>query len=298
MYLNEKSWHEKTEDLYLIDMKIRKFLDVYAEIKRKNSQEEIFVPEEEKLYINSESYSLGQWLNATDKEYQRLYLSFWNKRVTYKLDDDYEVRINDEILKGGTESWINDSCMLSIELNEKWKEENIEVTLISVVESNKKVKIRNVSDKEHLENENIKKLFIVDNEVKSYNELWEKRGELFPHLSFCPSVEGKLKNLQVSYLNQVTKKLVELEDYCVQFPKLAFDPSKLTKTTTESGATLEKFEKEHTFKDEDGKEYLASWHMRFTGIPGRIFFIPNYNDDKDKILICYIGEKLRNVSYT
>lgn len=46
MYLNEKSWHEKTEDLYLIDMKIRKFLDVYAEIKRKNSQEEIFVPEE------------------------------------------------------------------------------------------------------------------------------------------------------------------------------------------------------------------------------------------------------------
>ena len=43
MYLNEQSWHEKSEDSYFIDMKIRKFLDVSAEIKRKNSQEEIFV---------------------------------------------------------------------------------------------------------------------------------------------------------------------------------------------------------------------------------------------------------------
>lgn len=42
-------------------------------------------------------------------------------------------------------------------------------------------------------------------------------------------------------------------------------------------------------------EYLASWHMRFTVIPGRIFFIPQYKDDK--ILVCYIGKKLKNVSY-
>ena len=55
------------------------------------------------------------------------------------------------------------------------------------------------------------------------------------------------------------------------------------------------YRKEHTFTDERGVEYLANWHMRFTGIPGRIFFIPQYEDDK--ILVCYIGKKLKNVSY-
>lgn len=67
------------------------------------------------------------------------------------------------------------------------------------------------------------------------------------------------------------------------------------KLEQESLVTLDKYKKEHTFIDELGVEYLASWHMRFTVIPGRIFFIPQYKDDK--ILVCYIGKKLKNVSY-
>ncbi|MFR3320511.1 MAG: hypothetical protein ACLTSZ_04235 [Lachnospiraceae bacterium] len=38
---------------------------------------------------------------------------------------------------------------------------------------------------------------------------------------------------------------------------------------------------------------MASWHMRFTGIPGRIFFVPGY--EPERMLVCYIGKKLKNV---
>lgn len=39
MYLNEQSWYVQQEDSYVIDEKIKKFLDVYAWIKRKNPNE-------------------------------------------------------------------------------------------------------------------------------------------------------------------------------------------------------------------------------------------------------------------
>lgn len=171
MYLNEKSWHVQQEDLYVIDEKIRKFLDIYALMKRKNPRKEIFVSEDEQLYIDSKNYPLAKWLSEADIEYRRLYLSFWSKRITYKPEDEYEVNVEDEILKGGTEAYLNDSFMVSIGLDEKWEQKDIKL----------------------------------------------------------------------------------------------------------------------------GVEYLASWHMRFTVIPGRIFFIPQYKDDK--ILVCYIGKKLKNVSY-
>lgn len=58
---------------------------------------------------------------------------------------------------------------------------------------------------------------------------------------------------------------------------------------------MEMYQKQHTFRDENDVEYQASWHMRFTGIPGRIFFVPDYTDAA--MLICYIGKKLPNASY-
>lgn len=96
-------------------------------------------------------------------------------------------------------------------------------------------------------------------------------------------------------MHQIVKKLKELERYCVDYAGMRFDATLLTKTTPESQGTLTQYEKEHTFTDEKGTAYIASWHMRFTGIPGRIFFVPDY--EEDSILICYVGKKLKNLSY-
>ena len=139
MYLNEKSWHVQQEDLYVIDEKIRKFLDIYALMKRKNPRKEIFVSEDEQLYIDSKNYPLAKWLSEADIEYRRLYLSFWSKRITYKPEDEYEVNVEDEILKGGTEAYLNDSFMVSIGLDEKWEQKDIKATLFSVYEEEQEI---------------------------------------------------------------------------------------------------------------------------------------------------------------
>ena len=131
--------------------------------------------------------------------------------------------------------------------------------------------------------------------VSSYDELCKRRKEFFPHLEFCPSVKGDLKLLEMFYLAQIVRKLAELESYCVKHIGGKFEPSCLTKVTPESRATMEKYKNKHTFTDDNGVEHVASWHLRFTGIPGRIFFIPEYK--KDCMLVCYIGRKLPNVKY-
>ena len=131
--------------------------------------------------------------------------------------------------------------------------------------------------------------------IYTYEELWERRSRLFPHLRFCPSVRRDLENLEKSYIRQIVKKLSELEEYSSKYQGLPFRPDHLTKTTPESDTTMEMYQKQHTFRDENDVEYQASWHMRFTGIPGRIFFVPDYTDAA--MLICYIGKKLPNASY-
>lgn len=68
MYLNEESWHAQQENSYVIDEKIRNFLDIYALIKRKNPRKEIFVSEDEEIYLKAEKYPLKKWLFDTDIE--------------------------------------------------------------------------------------------------------------------------------------------------------------------------------------------------------------------------------------
>ena len=144
MYLNEESWHAQQENSYVIDEKIRNFLDIYALIKRKNPRKEIFVSEDEEIYLKAEKYPLKKWLFDTDIEYRRLYLSFWNKRITFKPEDEYEVNVGNVVLKGGTEAYLNDSFMISIGLDPKWEKKDITATLVSVYEEEQQIEIYNI----------------------------------------------------------------------------------------------------------------------------------------------------------
>ncbi len=137
---------------------------------------------------------------------------------------------------------------------------------------------------------------IVEKEAENYDEMWKRRDIWFPNLVFCPSVERDLKNLEMAYIHQVWKKLRELDNYAEKYGEECFNASLLNHVTPESDKTLQMYEKEHTFYDEDGKAYTMSWHSRFTGIAGRIFFLPKYQ--KNKILVGYIGKKLKNANYS
>lgn len=111
MYLNEKSWQEAQDDIHMIDRSLKKFLNVYKQIKKRYPRQEIFVPEGETLYL--QEYPLNKWIAMADIEYKRLYLSFWNRRITYNPEDEYELLVGEAVLKGGTEACLNASCMFS-----------------------------------------------------------------------------------------------------------------------------------------------------------------------------------------
>ena len=294
MYLNEKSWQEAQDDIHMIDSSLKEFLNVYRQIKKRYPRQEIFVPEGETLYL--QEYPLNKWIAMADIEYRRLYLSFWNRRITYNPEDEYELLVGQTVLKGGTEACLNASCMFSIGLDEKWTQPRIPGLFVSM-DGEEEVEVANVFHADQLDDSEIK--CILDEEAKipilSYEELWDKKDDLFPHLCFCPSVEADLQKLENYYLSQIVQKLEQLEQHCAITGTEKIDTSVLSKTTVESQATLDKYTADHTFRDEKGKLYVASWHMRFTGIPGRIFFVPGY--EPERMLVCYIGKKLKNVSF-
>ncbi len=298
MYLNERSWEILQDEPYIVDSAIRKFLDIYAAVKRKFPRKEIYVPENELIYLRSTKYPLEKWMASADREYKRLFLTFCTKCIRYSPEDEYEVTFKGEVLKGGTEAYLNESFIMSICLNSKWERRIIDGELCSINNSEEEiVHIQNVFDVGQLEESTLKNILAKENTINLYNydELWQRRSELFPHLCFCPSVENNLKELERVCLNQVLRKLEELEAYCVKYGKRRFDATLLSKTTLESKSTMHKYEAQHTFVDEDKVKHIVSWHMRFTGIPGRIYFVPEYKENC--ILICYVGKKLPNVLY-
>lgn len=301
MYLNEKSLEVSTDNLYEIDAAMRQFLDVYAELAGKFHMNEVYISEHEKFYLHSEKYTLEQWLAKADPEYRCLYLSFYQHLVPYVPEENMELLYEGETLIGGAEACLNQSFMFSIAFSEKWKQESIKAELHVIDESGQLLEetevLFNLYKKEQLSAEFVTECLkkIKKEKIYDYEELWNQRERLFPHLSFCPSVKSDLLKLEKVCLNQIVLKLTELEEYCCRDMGDKFHPELLTKTTPESDSTMQKYKKEHTFTDAENEKYEASWHMRFTGIPGRIFFVPRYG--KEKMLICYIGKKLPNVTY-
>lgn len=298
MYLNEKSWEVIQEDRYITDNAITNFLDIYAAVKKNYPRIEVYIPEGWTIYLCSKDYSIEKWFSSADIEYKRLYLLFVQKAIRYNKEEEYEVSFEGKMFYGGTEAYLNSSFILSICLDDNWKKSNIECKFYSLPDNEEKdISLKNVFCKEQLECLLIKEILDRENSIKvnSYDELWRRREEFFPHLEFCPSVKDNLDLLEMFYLSQVVRKLAELESYCVKHTGERFEPSYLTKVTPESKATMEKYKDKHIFMDISGVKHIASWHLRFTGIPGRIFFIPEYK--QDCILVCYIGKKLPNVKY-
>ncbi len=124
--------------------------------------------------------------------------------------------------------------------------------------------------------------------------LWERREEFFPHLIFCEQVEQQLQNLYTGnpILQQVKKRLLELEKYCQTWQTGIFNPNLLpSKTTPESDSRIEQFRQQLTIKCPDGKKRLFSWHLRMTPGAWRLYFSEELGPGK--IIIGYLNLKLK-----
>ncbi len=129
--------------------------------------------------------------------------------------------------------------------------------------------------------------------VHDGTELWSRKSELFPSLSFCEHVGKQMRRLQNGdpMVRPIVRRLSELENYCKGWKSGPFvSESLLSKASPESQSTLQHFSKDRTFQCPDGQERVFSWHVRLTPKAWRILFFPD--SETKNIIIGYIGSHL------
>jgi len=133
--------------------------------------------------------------------------------------------------------------------------------------------------------------------IRDGADMWNRRSELFPSLSFCENVGSQILGLGSNnpMLRPVMKRLLELNDYAAQWELGVFNASAIpSKVSPESEPTLREYGNERKFHCPDGVTRLFSWHARLTPGAWRLHFFPESN--RRIIIIGYIGPKLPTVS--
>ena len=298
MIINECSLSDNIEDIHIINEAIDNFISIYKGIKKIDSSHELWMVDGHKLQWNSLTYPLQAWLNKNGKQRDltRLFLRILTKEIKYFQPDlSIQCQVYNKQCFGAEEAILQDDSLLSFSFHTKWKKETLNVKCIQLDNdeiSEEDIPLINIYKPNQINESIIKKVSILDKyKLYDYNQLWNMRQLVYPNLRFCDNIKNDFKQLEKSYINQVIKQLEELNDFAELKP-LKFDPSALYNASPESESTLQQYKKEHTFKYE-GKSLLVSWHIRFTGYPGRIYFYPL----TDAILICHVGRHLPTVRF-
>lgn len=132
--------------------------------------------------------------------------------------------------------------------------------------------------------------------IKTGEDLWEKRAELFPKLIFCKETEVQIKAGHVpQYLPQVKKYLECLNRMSVDWTSEmgGFDYKNRAQKyglniSPESDCTKSKYGRERTFAINDGTSRLFELHVKTGNF--RLHFYPD--ETTRNIYIGYIGEHL------
>ncbi|RUS96988.1 hypothetical protein DSM106972_085380 [Dulcicalothrix desertica PCC 7102] len=125
-------------------------------------------------------------------------------------------------------------------------------------------------------------------------ELWNRREELFPSLTFCDSVRQQLQSFNTGnpLLRQVVNRLFALEKSCKSWTEGAFDFDTLScKASPESESRLKRFQSQLTFRCPDGVNRNFSLHVRMTPGAWRLYFSTEFGPGK--LVIGYIGLKIQ-----
>ena len=298
MIINECSLSDQTEDIHLINEVLVNFIQMYKKIKEIDRFHEFWIADGYDLHWNSMSYPLESWLNGNGKQRDlaRFFLTNIMKNLQkYQTDSTVEGRVFNVRCLGAEEAVLQNDVLLSLPFNAKWRVDMIQVDFSKLNEggiSRADISLFNLFDQNQIHHNTIKKTEVLEKfQLYDFSQVWTLRKILFPNLCFCESVKDDFDCLEKSYLTQVIKKLTELEDMAATKP-FQFNPRRLCNPSPESTETLKQYKQEHTFQYDD-EPVIASWHIRFTGYPGRIYFKPL----QDSILICHVGSHLPTVRF-
>jgi hypothetical protein len=132
--------------------------------------------------------------------------------------------------------------------------------------------------------------------LKASRELWERRGEFFPHMVLCGSVEQQLTKhygVHSKYFNQIVERLKQLDIFAGDWTSGGWSDKDLKhyglNVSGESEQTMQKYGRERRFRLPDGRKESFEKHIKTGDL--RFHF---YADEKDhRIYVGYIGPHLR-----
>lgn len=291
------------------------FLETCFAVKKIIGNDSILLDQDYRSFELAYGYRIEQWRNdpTVDVEDKRRFRTLINKSAVYNSEEFEQENVWDFRTDFQHKNYSSKGCLLAYEMDgvavsflssAYWKTSEIEGTYTELLDAGDlkqyQVTIPNVS---YMENVIIFKKYYEQKKeewrymnILSGQDILQSADHMFPNLVFCENaVRGCQKNVGVSEAGQVYRRLLELQRVAEGMETM-FDKNLLTKATTESEATLQRFSDEHTFQLPDGKIQKFSWHVRYTGgYAGRIFFYPV---PQEKIIyIGYIGQKLPTVKY-
>ena len=128
-------------------------------------------------------------------------------------------------------------------------------------------------------------------ECRSPTDLWRRRGQLFPHLTFGPDVENHLAE-NAGRLTTVVNRLADLDTSAAAWRESGgAAPPWTCKVTPESESVMndERLRERRRFRSVSGARDLFEWHARF-GSSGRIHL--RFEARERTVEIGYVGPHL------
>ena len=255
-------------------------------------------------------YSVNQWLNHTNRDQM-----VWFKAIVRKgpyietiLDEEldyHECRFqgNDVTSTSLAGAVFLDGILLSLQNANSFDVERISLEYREGEVPFKKFEVLNVYDPDTVNNF-IGKLYkeVLEN-VSSWDELWERRAELFSELTFCDCVQNQLKRLDfgVSNFKIIRKHLIKMNEYCrrMRMKNEDFIPDYNAmgiEASMESSETLKHYGYQRKFRCPDGSTRLFDWHSKQRGQNLRIHFSPPDFGTGD-FIVGYVGPHLDTIRY-
>jgi hypothetical protein len=308
IWFNEQS-HRLQPDVFSAERLIIGFIDTLAEARRNGCKSRLRLDVDLFTMEVAIGYRIANWASTTSDVNRRQLLRTWianspffQVSETVMADEalSYEFTVAGEKSLGLGLAWLFEGFALSFAV-EPFLEDSVRVQVARLTDDDQldefEVTVPHMSSAQHV----AKALSAVtSNRLSSISdgrEMWAAREELFSELSFCRGVEEVVESLgandpHFSAIRKTFKALDDLSRSWVtgELPRDQF-PGKLS---PESSKTLERYGSERTFEDGKSEKREFSMHGRLT--PGAWRFYVWTEKVEGKLLIGYVGPKLRTVS--
>jgi hypothetical protein len=255
-------------------------------------------------------YNVNRWLNDTNRDQM-----LWFKAIVRKgpyietiLDEEldyHECRFHgDDVSSTSLAGAVFlDGILSSLQDAKCFDLEQISLEYREGEDLFTKFEVLNVYDPRNVEN--FIKGFSIEvlEHVSSWNELWERRAELFSELTFCDCVRDQLNRLDfgVSNFKIIRRHLTKMNEYCrrMRMKNEDFIPDYTAmgiEASKESPETLKHFDYQREFLCPDGSTRLFDWHSKQKGQNLRVHFCPPDHGGRD-FIIGYVGPHLDTIKY-